>query len=121
MASYLQLAWSFVNFLYEDEEEETPEEPKWILHATNNGTQSSNTGCLGSRVLWKLSFILLAIITAYAIMCLCKNNTYRRYIRGFRPPRVVTDVVTSMRNRLLRLTYHSTAPTTEETLHPRSD
>lgn len=121
MASYLQLAWSFINFLYEDEEEEAPVDEKWVLHAVHT-TQPLNTstGYFG-RILWNLSFTLLAIATAYAIMCLCKNDTYRRYIRDFRAPPFITDAITSVRNIYLQLTYHSTPSTTEETSHPQNE
>lgn len=104
MASYIQLAWSFITFLYKDEPEEAPPPPtKWILYATQNSTQSPDTECLGSRIFWNLTFTLLAIVTAYAIVCLCKNNTYRRYWRHFRSPTFITNTITSLRNRLSHL------------------
>lgn len=101
MASYLRLAWSFITFLYEDEKEEPPPPPtKWILYATHDGTQSSDTGSLGCSIFWNLSLILLAMITAYAIVCLYKNRTYQRYLSDFMPPHFVTEAITFMRNRL---------------------
>lgn len=95
MASYLNLAWSFIVFLYEDDEKQKKGSTR--EYGTND---SSHTGFIGLCTICNLSITLIAIALVYAIVRLYKNNTYRRYVRDFTPPTFIAYTIGRMRNRL---------------------
>lgn len=116
MASYVKLALSFLKFLYDDATDEETQQLKWIQFAEHDdSTKSLNTGYFTrvsqTHIFWNLSFTLIAIITTYAIVLVCKNSTYRSYIRRFRPTNIIKNVLLSIRNRFPCNNHHR--PTTQ--------